>query len=104
MRERDLELYLKQQVVKAGGICWKWTSPGLSGVPDRIVILPGGLTTYVELKAPGKKPTKLQEQRHKTLRALGADVFVLDSIEGVDVFMVYAKKVSDMALKVLERI
>jgi hypothetical protein len=53
-------------------------------VPDRIVILPGGRIVFVELKAPGKKPTALQERVMGILKGLGADVRVVDSIGGVD--------------------
>lgn len=87
MRERIVETYLREQVKVAGGIAYKWTSPGNSGVPDRIVILPGGITVFVELKAPGGKPTKLQLVQHKRLRALGCDVRVIDSKEQVDSFL-----------------
>ncbi|MFB6473328.1 VRR-NUC domain-containing protein [Paenibacillus glucanolyticus] len=87
MRERIVETYLREQVKAAGGIAYKWTSPGNSGVPDRIVILPGGITVFVELKAPGGKPTKLQLVQHKRLRELGCDVRVIDSKEQVDSFL-----------------
>lgn len=84
MRERNIETYLRNKVKAAGGWAPKWTSPGSNGVPDRIVFLPGGKVAYVELKAPGKKPTALQEVQHKRLRALGQTVHVIDSREGVD--------------------
>lgn len=84
MRERNIEAYLRNKVKAAGGWAPKWTSPGNSGVPDRIVILPGGRIVMVELKAPGKKPTALQLVQHDRLRALGCDVRVVDSREGVD--------------------
>ena len=84
MRERNIETYLRDQVCKAGGAAMKWVSPGNNGVPDRIVIMPGGRMAFVELKAPGKKPTQLQLVQHERLRALGCDVRVIDSREGVD--------------------
>jgi len=84
MRERDIETYLRDEVIKAGGWAPKWTSPGNSGVPDRIVIMPGGRVVFVELKAPGKKPTELQMFQQRRLRALGCDVRVIDSREGVN--------------------
>lgn len=84
MRERDIEAYLRVQVKAAGGWAPKWTSPGNSGVPDRIVFLPGGLSVLVELKAPGGKPRPLQLAQHKRLRELGQDVRVIDSREQVD--------------------
>jgi len=84
VREKAIETYLRDQVRKAGGAAMKWVSPGNSGVPDRIVFLPEGRVVFVELKAPGKKPTQLQLVQHERLRALGCDVRVIDSREGVD--------------------
>ncbi|GAK08987.1 VRR-NUC domain-containing protein [Geomicrobium sp. JCM 19038] len=56
-------------------------------MPDRIVLLPGNVTIFVELKAPGKKPSKLQEATHRRIRNLGHEVLVIDSKEGVDQFI-----------------
>ena len=53
MEESKIEKYLKSKVEKLGGECLKFNS-GVVGVPDRIVILPGGKITFIELKAPGK--------------------------------------------------
>lgn len=58
-------------------MCEKWNS-GTSGWPDRIVLLHDGKIGFVEVKAPGEKPRKLQIHRHEQLRALGYQVFVLD--------------------------
>ncbi|MBB6670260.1 VRR-NUC domain-containing protein [Cohnella nanjingensis] len=84
MRERDIESYLRDQVRDAGGRAMKWNSPGNSGVPDRIVFLPGKVTVFVETKAPGKKPTALQQSQHRKLAGLGHHVRVIDSREQVD--------------------
>lgn len=87
MLEKDIEAYLRNQVKKIGGIAYKWISPGNNGVPDRIVLLPGGKSYFVELKAPGKKPTALQEGQQGRIRALGFPVFVIDSKEQVDTLL-----------------
>lgn len=87
MRERDIEVYLRKQAKAAGGIAYKWTSPGNAGVPDRIVVLPGGRVHFIELKAPDKMPTPLQRVQHRKLNALGCTVWVIDSKEGVDDFL-----------------
>ena len=42
MRERQIEQRLTQAVRKRQGLCPKWVSPGLDGVPDRIILLPAG--------------------------------------------------------------
>lgn len=78
MKEKQIEQKLRLAVKKAGGIAPKFTSPGFDGVPDRIVLLPGGRMAFVEVKAPGEKPRPLQLARHKLLRSLGFQVYVLD--------------------------
>ena len=87
MEEQKIESYLKKQVELLGGKAYKFISPGTAGVPDRIVVLPGGEIFFVELKAPGKKLRKIQEYRAKELRALGFDVRTIDSKEKVDKFI-----------------
>ena len=78
MREREIERRLSAEVRARGGMSLKFVSPGLAGVPDRLVLLPGGKICYAELKAPGEKPRRLQLLRHDQLRALGFRVFVID--------------------------
>ncbi len=87
MRERDIETYLRDQVKTAGGIAYKFTSPGNAGVPDRLVLLPGGRVVFVELKAPGRQPTPLQLRQQRRIRDLGFTVLVIDSKEEVDEFI-----------------
>lgn len=79
MTEKQIEQALVRSVKAAGGICPKFTSPGCDGMPDRLLLLPGGHFAFVEVKAPGKKPRPLQVARHETLRRLGYRVYVLDS-------------------------
>ncbi|MBQ3703154.1 MAG: VRR-NUC domain-containing protein [Oscillospiraceae bacterium] len=78
MRERQIEQKLVKAVCDAGGICPKMLSPGMDGMPDRLVLLRPGRIGFVEVKAPGKTPRPLQTHRHSQLRALGFPVFVLD--------------------------
>jgi len=87
MREASIERRLSRKVKAAGGKALKFTSPGWSGAPDRLVLLPGGKIIFVELKAPGRKPRPLQLKRHEELRQLGFHVEVIDSPEGVDEFI-----------------
>lgn len=84
MRERDIEKYFREQVKAIGGRAYKFVSPGNSGVPDRLTLFPGGRAVFVELKAPGKKPTALQLAQGKKISSLGFPVIVIDSKEGVD--------------------
>lgn len=57
------------------------------GVPDRIVVLPGGKIGFAEIKRPGEEPRKLQEKQIMFLQKLGFIVKVIDSVEGVENFM-----------------
>ncbi len=84
MLERKVEGRLVERAKQHGGLAIKWTSPAFSGVPDRIVFLPGGRIIFVELKRPGEKPSPLQSRVHQLLTELGADVRVVDSPEAVD--------------------
>ena len=80
MLERHVETALAQSARLVGGLAMKWVSPGHDGVPDRICLLPGGVVRFVELKAPGKKPTPLQAKVHTMLRDLGFRVDVIDNV------------------------
>ncbi|MCY7142885.1 VRR-NUC domain-containing protein [Streptococcus gordonii] len=83
MREREIEEKLRIESQKRGGLAMKFASPGLVGVPDRIVALPQGKIGFVELKAPGEKPKKIQVRRMEQLRKLGFLVYVLDDKEKI---------------------
>ena len=84
VRERDIETYLRDRVKALGGRAFKFVSPGNAGVPDRLVLLPGGRMVFVELKAPGRHPTPLQVAQQQRIVGLGFDVWVIDSFEAVD--------------------
>lgn len=83
MREKVIEQKLAAAVKKAGGVALKLVSPGFDGIPDRLVLLPGGSIAFVEVKAPGKKPRPLQLARHRLLRKLGFQVYVIDSADQI---------------------
>lgn len=87
MQEKTIEAYLRDRVKEIGGKAYKFVSPGNDGVPDRLVCLPGGRVVFVELKAPGKAPTKMQSFQHGKLQALGFPVWVIDSKSTVDSFI-----------------
>lgn len=86
MLEKTIEAALVKRVKDLGGTAEKFTSPNKRSVPDRLVTLPGGRVIFVELKAPGKKPTPKQELDHERRRALGCDVRVIDSLGGIHAF------------------
>lgn len=81
MREETVERRLVELARRHGGIARKWVSPGVRGVPDRIVILPGGRVFFVEVKRPGGKPRADQVVQLNQLRQLGCDVYVVDDAD-----------------------
>ena len=87
MLEKIIERKLIKAVKAVGGIAPKFVSPGFDGMPDRLLLLPDGRVAFVEVKATGCKPRPLQESRHGLLRRLGFQVFVLDSVEGIEVII-----------------
>ena len=48
--EKSIENILRKAVEDEGGVCLKWTCPGDRGVPDRMILFPGGIIAFVELK------------------------------------------------------
>ena len=83
MREKTVESKLVKAVKSMGGLAPKFTSPGLDGVPDRLVLLPGGKMAFIELKAPGKELRPLQVRRKRQLEALGFLVYRIDRPEQI---------------------
>lgn len=80
MQESVIEKKLRAEVKRRNGMAAKFVSPGLAGVPDRLLLLPGGKCAFVELKAPGKKLRPLQEKRKRQLESLGFQVYCVDNI------------------------
>ena len=87
MREKIIEHKFLMEVKKIGGLALKFVSPGFDGVPDRIVLLPGGKIGFVEVKAPGGKLRPLQQARHNLLRQLGFKVYTLDGTDQIGVIL-----------------
>ena len=83
MREKDIEKALVSAVKSFDGVCWKFVSPGISGVPDRIILMPNGRIAFVELKAPGKEMRPVQVRRKRQLEALGFRVYCIDCKEQI---------------------
>ena len=70
--EKEIEQKLRRLVTKRGGLCLKWVCPGWSGVPDRIILMPGARVYFVELKRPkGGKIGPLQQWWADKPRKLG---------------------------------
>ncbi|MAT51065.1 MAG: nuclease [Porticoccaceae bacterium] len=83
MNEAALESRFAEYVRRQGGFAVKFSPFGIKGFPDRIVLLPGGIIGFVELKNPNGKGRVSQSQRraHRTLRYLGFNVIVSHRME-----------------------
>lgn len=77
MRESAVEAALSRECRLHGFPCLKLT-PSTPGVPDRLVVAPGGAAVFVEVKAPGRRPRAAQVSWHERLAALGHRVCVVD--------------------------
>ena len=85
MTERDVERALRLMVERCGGLCLKWICPGWSGVPDRILLLPGGRAMFVEVKRPtGGRLSGLQRWWLDRLRKMEFEVHVVRNRADVD--------------------
>ena len=87
MLEKTVERHLVNGIKKLGGICYKFVSPGTTGVPDRIVIMPRGRIIFVELKTDTGRLSKIQEYVIAQMRQRQADVRVLYGLEQVKRFL-----------------
>lgn len=85
--EKTLEARLVREIEARGGMALKYTSQFHRGFPDRIVLLPPGVLTFVELKSTGQKPTKLQKHAMGKLFMLGFDCKVIDSTESLNEYL-----------------
>ena len=86
-KESKIERFFVQGCKKNGWLCLKFLSPSMTGLPDRIILMPQGRIFFAELKAPGKRPRALQQAVHNQLRKLGFSVCVIDSIETANTYL-----------------
>lgn len=83
MDEKQIERKLRDMVRLRGGLALKFTSPGFDGVPDRLLLFPGGRAAFAEIKTTGQKPRPLQMSRKQQLESLGFKVFAIDRPEQI---------------------
>lgn len=81
--EKVIEHKLSEAIKATGGYSIKLASPYVTGLPDRLCLLPPGRAIFVELKSAGQKPRKTQLLMHDKLRLLGFRVEVIDTLQGV---------------------
>lgn len=87
LRERDIERALVTRIKALGGEVRKVKWIGRKNAPDRVVMARDAYiwrTVWVELKAPGKRPTPAQVREHDRMREVGQCVIVIDSQELID--------------------
>lgn len=84
--EKKLEINLFKLVKKLKGYALKFFCMSFTGMPDRIILMPGGRLWFVEVKDTGKKPTPRQEFVIGWLRKLGFEVWIIDSEEKLNEF------------------
>lgn len=93
MLEKDLEAKLRIKVKQKGGRAYKFVSPGNVGVPDRLVVLPGGKVGFAEMKRSNKeRPTRLQQAQIDFLNSIGCIAQIVDSEEEIDNFILKLEK------------
>lgn len=92
MLESAVEAKLVRGVKALGGIAYKFVSPGTAGVPDRIVVLPGGRVIFAELKTDAGRLSPGQRAQLDRLRALGAEAVVVRGPVGVSEFLEGCRK------------
>lgn len=92
--EKDIEKYLRLEIKKIGGLALKFVSPGFTGIPDRIILLPFGFIVFVEAKDIGKKLRRRQEYVKKQFEDLGFKVYKIDNKQQVkELCSIYQKHI-----------
>ena len=83
--EKSIENILRKAVEDEGGVCLKWTCPGHKGVPDRMILFPGGIIAFVELKRSGAKVKAggLQEWWRQRLVELGFPCYEISTVKQI---------------------
>ena len=85
--EKTVEAYLRRRVKEAGGLALKLVCPGWTGVPDRLILMPGARVYSAATKDHGRTPKPRERSAHGRLRAPGFLVSVPDSKPAVDAMM-----------------
>lgn len=81
--EKLLDDKLIREVESRGGWCLKMLTNHITGLPDRLCLLPKGILFFAEIKTTKKKPRKIQLWVHDKLRNLGFKVYIIDTSEGI---------------------
>lgn len=87
MKETTIEKRLKSAVKDLGGLALKFLPNYFVGAPDRLILMPGGKTYWVELKSTGEKLRPVQRARKKQLEKLGFRCYKIDGQSDLDIFI-----------------
>ena len=91
MLEKKVEKAFVDRAKALGGLCIKFVSPSMTGVPDRIVLL-NGRVYFVELKRPnGGRLSPRQKYVHGLFAKCGIKVHCVWNLEDVEDF--YGKRI-----------
>lgn len=92
--EKTIERRLRSELKKKGGWALKMLATHVSGLPDRVCLLPGGVVFFAEIKTTDKKTTRIQKVIHRKLRKMGFEVFIIDQTHQIkDILDSYGKQV-----------
>lgn len=86
-RESNLEAKLRKRVEAAGGYCLKWESSSSLGLPDRVLVLPGGRTIYAEMKAQNGRLSAPQKKWRERFLVLDHEHVVIKDTKGLREFL-----------------
>lgn len=84
--EARLEAHFYNRVRLAGGLAVK-LCPNVAGLPDRLVLFPGGRVYFVELKTERGSLRTIQKVLHRRLAELGSPCFVLYGLDEVNAWI-----------------
>jgi len=85
--EKEIEKRMTNNLKQLDCLVYKFISPNNAGVPDRIVIYPGGRVDFVELKTLRGRLSPLQARQIEKLKRKGANVDIVVGLAGVDAYV-----------------
>jgi hypothetical protein len=77
--ERSLEAACRRYARQRGCLsCKLW--PVVAGLPDRLILCPGGRALFVEFKTPSGRVSPAQRLCHRQFAAVGFTVYVIRTL------------------------
>lgn len=92
--EKKIEYKLRDKVKALGGLALKLIASGFTGMPDRLVLMPGGFVYFVELKNGNRGMLSARQiVVHKLLAKLGFRVWIVKDEETLQEFLNYIDQI-----------